>query len=80
MYPLCMSSPNIILIASRTRSQGHSAPNGYTEFQRVVQAKRTFDDNLTQVQRSSVRDLVAERHAKQIAQHLNAILGYGTRP
>jgi hypothetical protein len=48
--------------------------------QRVVQTKRIFDGKLIQMQRSPVRDLLAERHAKQIGQQLNAILGYATRP
>jgi len=75
-----MSSQNIISLALRIRSHGHSEPQGYNSLQRVVQTKRIFDGKLIQMQRSPVRDLLAERHAKQIAQQLNAILGYATRP
>ncbi|GEM_PF-4370987 len=73
-----MSNHNVISLASRTPSQGRTPPQGPRSVQRVVQTKHAIDQRLAQMKQSQVRDLVAERHAKQIAEQLNAILGYGT--
>lgn len=75
-----MSTQNVISIASRTRSDDRAAQQSGKALQRVVQTKQIVDGRLAQMQRSQVRDLVAERHAKQIVQKLNAILGYAARP
>lgn len=74
-----MSNPNVISIASRTQPTDRTSQQDGKAMQRVVHAKRIADRQLAQMQDAKVRDLVAERHAKQILQRLNSILGYEAR-
>jgi len=74
-----MSNQNVISIASRTQPTDRTTQQDGKAMQRVVYAKHIFDRQLGQMQVAKVRDLVAERHAKQILRRLNSILGYDPR-